>query len=107
MFGGNIIMSIQAMRPSVSSSTNERRQGGRKTDLRTFKRVVLLFRPYRSQMAFVLLAILITTALNLVVPLLIPLVFDDALAHRSMSHLILYGIIMIIAALLSGAIGVG
>jgi ATP-binding cassette subfamily B protein len=100
-------MSIQTMRSSVSSSTNKGRQGGRKRDLRTFKRVVLLFRPYRSQMAFVLLAVFVTTALNLVVPLLIPLVFDDALAHRSMSHLILYGAIMIAAAFLSGIVGVG
>lgn len=100
-------MSFQVMKSDVSSPAKEQRKHGRKKDLRTLKRVALLFRPYRNQMVFVLLAIIVTSALNLVVPLLIPPMIDDALAHRNMSLLFLYGTAQIAAACLSGVIGVG
>ncbi|BCL83202.1 multidrug ABC transporter ATP-binding protein [Ktedonobacteria bacterium brp13] len=85
----------------------EQRKRENKTRSHTLKRVIRIFSPYKWQLGLVLLAILATTALNLTVPLLIPLVVDDALNHRNMSHLITYGIIMSGAAVLSGVIGVG
>ena len=100
-------MSLQVMKFDVSSQTKEQRKRERKRDLGTLKRIVLLFRPYRSQMTFVLLAVMVTTAFSLVVPLLLPPIIDDALAHRNMSHLLLYGVAQIAAACLSGVIGVG
>ena len=85
----------------------EQRKQGRKADPRTLRRIAQAFSPYKVQMVLVLLAILLTTALNLVVPLLIPLVFDDALAHRNMNHLLIYALLMVVATVAAGITGVG
>ncbi len=95
------------LRSTLSADAREQRKHRQKADLRTFKRIVLTYRPYRSQMFRVLIAVFVITALNLVMPLMLPLIFDDALTHRRIDHLILYALIIIIATLLSGLIGVG
>ncbi len=95
------------LRSTLSADAREQRKHRQKADLRTFKRIVLTYRPYRSQMFRVLIAVFAITALNLVMPLMLPLIFDDALTHRRIDHLILYALIIIIATLLSGLIGVG
>ena len=100
-------MSVKAMRSTLSADTREQRKRRQKADLRTFKRIVLTYHPYRSQMFRVLVAVFMITALNLIMPLMLPLIFDDALTHRRIDHLILYALIIIIATLLSGLIGVG
>lgn len=100
-------MLVKAMRSTLSADARERRKHRQKADLRTFKRIVLTYRPYRSQMFRVLIAVFVITGLNLVMPLMLPLIFDDALTHRRIDHLILYALIIIIATLLSGLIGVG
>jgi ATP-binding cassette subfamily B protein len=98
-------MSVQAVKPRAISKQQE----DRKPELRvsTFKRILLIFRPYRGQMILVVLSILVSTALSLVVPLLIPALVDDGLDHRRIGHLILYGLLMSSAAILSGVISVG
>jgi ATP-binding cassette subfamily B protein len=45
----------------------------------TFRRIVKIFRPYRRKVAFVALLILITSAIGLINPLLIKVVFDDVI----------------------------
>jgi ABC-type bacteriocin/lantibiotic exporter with double-glycine peptidase domain len=76
----------------------------RKTRFHTMKRVTLLFRPYKGQVFLMLLSIFAATAFSLAVPLMIPLIFDDGLAHRNINHLVLYATLMILAAFLSGSI---
>src|SRR5919106_3004484 len=45
----------------------------------TFRRIVKIFRPYRGKVAFVALLILLTSAIGLINPLLIRVVFDDVI----------------------------
>src|ERR671918_1573393 len=45
----------------------------------TFRRIVKIFRPYRGKVAFVALLILLTSAIGLINPLLIKVVFDDVI----------------------------
>lgn len=91
----------------TEQDTREQKNQRKKIDRQTFKRILLTYRPYVGQMGIVLLAILATTTLSLIVPLMIPLVYDDALVHKKFGDLILYIMIMIIATLLAGLIGVG
>lgn len=84
----------------------EKKEVRRESSRRTIRRIVSAFRPYRGRIALVLLTILASTALSLVFPLMIPLVFDDALAHRNMGHLLLYAFIMTISAIGAGLLGV-
>ena len=76
----------------------------------TVRRVVALFRPYRRQVALVGLAILVTSSLGVVNPLLIRAAFDRALFVPGGPRLgLLYALVaaMIAIPLVSGAIGVG
>jgi ATP-binding cassette subfamily B protein len=90
----------------MSSYLEEQKLRGRKTDAQTVRRVMLAFKPYRIQVLLVLLAILLTTLLGLVNPLLIERVFDDAIGKRNLRLLIIYVSIMIITPVVSGLIGV-
>jgi ATP-binding cassette, subfamily B, bacterial len=101
-----IIKPVNTMKSDLSSPTGKQKHHEQKSDYQTIWRLVLTYRPYAKKMIIVLLSIATTTALNLVVPLMIPLVYDDALVHRKIDHLILYVTIMIIATLLSGFTGV-
>jgi ATP-binding cassette, subfamily B, bacterial len=100
----DIIMLVQAVKPDTSLKEEKQKEYAR---IHTLKRVMLIFRPYRVRMLFIFLAILASTALNLVVPLFIPFIIDDALAHHNIHHLVLYGLMMCSAAILSGLLGVG
>ncbi len=90
----------------VSAYLEEQKKRGRKTDVRTVRRVVEAFKPYRFQVFLVLIAILLTTGLGLVNPLLIVRIFDDAIAKRNLSLLIIYVSIMIVTPIVTGFIGV-
>lgn len=72
----------------------------------TFKRLIQAFRPHRNQVFLVILATIASTMLGLVYPLMVPLLFDDAFAHRNMSHLLLYALIMATSAIAAGILGV-
>jgi ATP-binding cassette subfamily B protein len=76
----------------------------------TVRRVAALFRPYRRQVALVGLAILITSGMGVINPLLIRATFDQALFVPGGPRLgLLYALVgaMIAIPLVSGAIGVG
>jgi len=86
----------------------------------TVKRVVSTFRPYRRKVALVGLAIVVTSGLGVVNPLLIKAVFDNALFGTeqgggtcagapcpNMPLLYLYGGLMIAIPIVTGAIGIG
>jgi ATP-binding cassette, subfamily B, bacterial len=77
---------------------------------RLVKRIVRLFRPYRGRTALILASILVTSALGIVNPLLIQVVFDDALFAEGGPNLgLLYALVGVMVAIpiVSGVLGVG
>jgi len=73
----------------------------------TVRRVTGYFRPYRAQVVLVLVAILVIAIFGLANPLLLKLIIDDALLHRSLSKLTLYAALMVVIPIFTGLIGVG
>ncbi len=74
---------------------------------RTLRRIIAFFRPYRAQVAIVVVAILATSVLGLINPYLLKLLIDDALPSRDFGKLNLYVGLMIALPILTGLIGVG
>ncbi len=91
----------------MTSYLEEQKKSGRKTDARTAKRVIQAFRPYKYRVILVLIAILLTTLLGLINPLLIQRVFDDAILKRNLNLLYIYVAIMFVTPIVTGFIGVG
>ena len=78
--------------------------------VRLVKRVVRSFRPYRGRTALILVSILVTSGLGIVNPLLIQVVFDDALFVQGGPDLgLLYTLVAIMVAIpiVTGLLGVG
>ena len=102
-------MGFHGMGGGMAAYAEEQKRRGRKTDARTVKRVVAAFRPYTLQVILVAIAILLTTVLGLVNPLLIKLVFDDITGTGSNRErlLIFYVALMVITPIVTGIIGVG
>jgi ATP-binding cassette subfamily B protein len=92
---------------SLSSYLEDQKKRGRKTDSRTLRRIAQAFRPYKFQVMLVLFAIIVTTVLGLVNPLLIERIFDDAIGKRHLNLLFIYVGIMMVTPIVSGIIGVG
>ena len=74
---------------------------------RTLRRILVFFRPYRTKIAVVTTAILITSGLGLINPILLKLLIDDAIPHLDFSRLNLYVGLMIVVPIASGLIGLG
>src|SRR5258706_4886435 len=74
---------------------------------RTIRRIAAFFRPYRGQVAVVTAAILLTSMLGLINPILLKLLIDDAIPRLDFSRLNLYVGLMILVPIVSGLIGVG
>jgi ATP-binding cassette, subfamily B, bacterial len=74
---------------------------------RTIGRIVAFFRPYRKQVFVVVGAILLTSLLGLINPILLKLLIDDAIPHLDWGRLNLYVGLMIAVPIVSGLIGVG
>ena len=91
----------------MTSYLEEQKQRGRKTDSRTVRRVAKAFAPYKFQVILVLIAILFTTVLGLVNPLLISFIFDDAIGKNNVRLLIILVSIMFVMPIITGLIGVG
>ncbi|WP_052890905.1 ABC transporter ATP-binding protein [Thermogemmatispora carboxidivorans] len=96
-----------SMDGGLQTYLDEQRRTGRKTDRRTLGRVIAAFRPYRGQVALMLIAIILTTLLGLINPLMIRFIFDDAIGKRDLTLLIIFVSIMLITPVVSGVIGVG
>ena len=90
----------------MAAYLEDQKKRGRKTDAQTVRRVVQSFAPYKWQVVFVLLAILLTTSLGLVNPLMIARIFDDAIGKRDLQKLVLYVLIMLVTPVVTGLIGV-
>jgi ATP-binding cassette, subfamily B, bacterial len=74
---------------------------------RTLRRIVAFFRPYRRQVAIVLGAILLTSFVGLINPILLKLLIDIAIPQRDWGLLNLFVGLMIVLPIISGLIGVG
>src|SRR5436853_7016450 len=100
-------MAFHGMGGGMATYLEEQKKRGRKTDSRTLRRVAQSFSPYKIQVVMVLIAILLTTVLGLVNPLLIQRIFDDAIGKRNLNLLIIYVLIMFTTPIVTGIIGVG
>ena len=74
---------------------------------RTIRRIVAFFKPYRLQVAVVLVAILATSLVGLVNPILLKLLIDIALPNRDFFLLNLFVGLMIVLPIVTGLIGLG
>jgi ATP-binding cassette subfamily B protein len=74
---------------------------------RTVRRILRFFRPYRTQVAVVLVAILATSFIGLINPILLKLLIDIAIPERDWGLLNLFVGLMIVLPIVSGLIGVG
>jgi ATP-binding cassette subfamily B protein len=93
-------------RSGMASYLEEQRKRGRQTDARTLRRVAKAFTPYIAQVVLVLLAILLTTGLGVINPLMIQRIFDDAIVKKNFHALLIDVAIMIVVPIVSGLIGV-
>ena len=100
-------MGFHGMGGGMAAYAEEQKKRGRKTDARTLQRVVQAFRPYKFQVVLVIIAIILTTVLGLINPLLISAIFDNAIGGRNLRLLIILVIIMFITPVVTGIIGVG
>jgi ATP-binding cassette subfamily B protein len=74
---------------------------------RTIRRIAAFFRPYRGRVTVVLAAILLTSFIGLVNPILLKLLIDVAIPNRDWGLLNLFVGLMIVLPIISGLIGVG
>ena len=73
----------------------------------TIRRIVAFFGPYKGQVAVVLIAILFTSLIGLVNPILLKLLIDIAIPQRDWGLLNLFVGLMIALPIVSGLVGVG
>jgi ATP-binding cassette subfamily B protein len=73
----------------------------------TVRRIAAFFTPYKLQVGVVVVAILATSLIGLVNPILLKLLIDDAIPNRDWTLLNLYVGLMIVLPIGSGLIGVG
>ena len=73
----------------------------------TLRRIVAFFRPYRLQVLVVLVAILSTSLIGLVNPLLLGVLLDEVIIGGDYEKLNLYVGLMIVLPIVTGLIGVG
>jgi ATP-binding cassette subfamily B protein len=74
---------------------------------KTLRRIVAFFKPYKVQVAVVLGAILATSLIGLVNPLLLGLLLDNVIIGGEYDKLNLYVGLMIVLPIITGLIGVG
>ena len=73
----------------------------------TVRRIVAFFGPYRRQVAVVLVAIVVSSLIGLVNPLLLKLLIDNVIVGQQYDLLVPYVALMIILPIITGLIGVG
>jgi ATP-binding cassette subfamily B protein len=74
---------------------------------RTIRRIVVFFKPYKARIAIVLSAILLTSFIGLINPILLKLLNYVAIPQRDFGLLNLFVGLMIVLPIVSGLIGVG
>src|SRR5262249_11036698 len=91
----------------MSNYVEDQEKRGRKTDAQTVRRVIRSFTPYKWKVVLVVFAILLTTGLGLVNPLMIKDIFDNAIGKRDLQKLIIDVLVMLVMPVITGLIGVG
>jgi ATP-binding cassette subfamily B protein len=91
----------------MAAYLEDQKRRGRTTDSRTLRRAARSFAPYKTQVALVLGAILFTTVLGLVNPLMISFIFDDAIGKGNTSLLFILVGVMFVMPMMTGLVGVG
>jgi ATP-binding cassette subfamily B protein len=79
----------------------------RSQDRRTLQRVTRIFKPYRAHVALVMVAIIASSGIGLLNPILLKLIIDRAIPRGDLRLLNIYVIIMILTPIVGGIIGVG
>ena len=74
---------------------------------RTLRRIAAFFRPYRPQIGVVVAAILVTSLLGLINPLLLGKLIDEVIVGHHYERLNLYVGLMIVIPIATGLLGVG
>ena len=74
---------------------------------RTIGRIAAFFRPYRLQVMVVMGAIVVTSLLGLVNPIMLKLLTDQVIIGQDYTNLLLFVGLMIVTPIISGLIGVG
>src|SRR4051794_1701853 len=74
---------------------------------RTLRRILVFFRPYKLQVVVVLVAILATSLIGLINPLLLGLLLDQVIIGGQYDKLNFYVGLMIVLPIVTGLIGVG
>ena len=74
---------------------------------RTLRRIAAFFQPYKLQVVVVLVAILSTSLIGLINPLLLGLLIDQVIVGQDYDKLNLYVGLMIVLPIITGLIGVG
>jgi ATP-binding cassette subfamily B protein len=74
---------------------------------RTIRRIVAFFKPYKGRVSIVLVAILLTSFIGLINPILLKLLIDVAIPQRDFGLLNLFVGLMVVLPIVSGLIGVG
>src|SRR6187399_898034 len=74
---------------------------------RTLRRILVFFEPYKLQVVIVLSAILATSLIGLINPLLLGLLIDQVIVGKHYENLNLYVGLMIVLPIITGLIGVG
>ena len=72
-------------------------------DRTTLKRVMSLYRPYRAEVALMLMVVVVGVLLGLVPPILLKIIIDDGLQKNSLSVVSLYSFLTILITLLAAA----
>lgn len=80
---------------------------GRKADARTLRRVAATFRPYWRQVLVVLLAILLTSTLGVINPIMLKLAITQGFGQQRFDLLTIIVAVMIAVPIVSSAIGIG
>jgi ATP-binding cassette subfamily B protein len=73
----------------------------------TARKIVVFFVPYRFEVLVVLGAILLTSGLGVINPILLKLLIDVAIGHRDWGLLNLFVLLMIVIPIVSSLIGIG
>jgi ATP-binding cassette, subfamily B, bacterial len=79
----------------------------RKADMKTVRRVAAAFKPYRKEVAVVLLAIMVVSALGIVNPYMLKFAISIGFAQQNFKLLSLFVAVMVITPIITGMIGVG
>ncbi len=74
---------------------------------RTLVRIIAFFRPYRAQVAVVVVAIVATSLLGLINPIMLKLLTDQVIIGRDYTNLYLFVGLMIVTPIVTGLIGLG